>query len=111
MDERLRLLERAAQNDPLAADALQRAKERAGRLVWVLQYGGDSVGLDGSIIGIFTNKEAVEVALAKSRPAFRPGFRGMNFHQKYSPEQLANRWTDGYRNIALIEIELDKVLF
>jgi hypothetical protein len=111
MDERLRLLERVAQNDPLAADALQRAKERAGRLVWVLQYGSDSVGLDGSIIGIFTSKVEAEASLVHSRPGFHPGFRGMNFHQKYSPEQLANRWTDGYRNIAIIEIELDKVLF
>ncbi len=107
LDEEIRRLEKLAQDDPGARAALIAAKERAGRWVWVLKYGEDSVGLDGAIIGIYTSRDRAVKTVAERDKNFHPGRKGdwRDWHNPRTSEDGV--WTDGYRNICIQEIELD----
>ena len=110
-DQEIRELERLASAGDLQAEKrLQRVKLRTGHVafVWCLRYGEDSVGLSGSIVSLFTNRQACVDHIKKHEPGFSPGF---NWNRVSAPsrrkfDESHNEWSNGYRTLVISKIEV-----
>jgi hypothetical protein len=109
-DKELRKLEREAANDPAAERRLQAARVRSGilKFVWMLQYTSNSVGLDGSLVGIFTTRQACVDHIKKHEKHFRPGLHTKSpssfTNRKY--DESFNNWTNGYRGLVIKKVPI-----
>lgn len=107
-DEELRRLERNAISDPSAEFKLQKIRARSGALshIWKLQYSKDSVGMDGTIIGLFTTRQACVDHIKKHEKHFRPGRHNRLFtcYQKF--DESFNEWTNGYRGLIIGKVPI-----